>query len=113
MNRQSMMRVVPRYPYSYPSGGTYVELGKLGAIVGLCGAGAANLRRLQREEISGGEALVGTLKTGVASGIATATASLAGSQFRSSLLSWVATLATGTAVMYALNLESQEKAHES
>jgi hypothetical protein len=94
MNRQSMMRVVPRYPYSYPSGGTYVELGKLGAIVGL-------------------EALVGTFKTGVASGIATATASLAGSQFRSSLLSWVATLATGTAVMYALNLESQEKAHES
>ena len=95
-----------QYPYSNQN--NLVELGKLGAIVGLCGAGATNLHRIRREEISGGEALVDTLKTGVAAGVATATAGLVARQFSSSPLSLVATLATGTAVMYMLNLESKE-----
>jgi hypothetical protein len=99
----------PRWPSS-PDTNRYLELGKFGAVVGLCGAGAANLRRMQRDEITGSEALFDSLRTGVAAGLATATAGLVASQFRSSLLSLAATLATGTAVMYALNTESREKA---
>lgn len=87
----------------------YWELGKLGAVVGVCGAGAANLRRLQRAEISPAAALVHTFKAGVASGMATATAGLAGQQFRSSVASLVATVTAGTAVMYVLTGESSEK----
>lgn len=94
------------YQPPVPNTSTYWELGKLGAVVGVCGAGATNLRRLQRAEISTGEALVHTLQAGVASGMATATAGLAGSQFRSSLVSLVATVAAGTAVMYVLSGES-------
>jgi hypothetical protein len=90
-----------------PALSAYVEMGKIGAVVGLCGAGAANIRRLRREEISGGEVLVATLKTGVASGLATAAATMVASQFRGSTLSLLATLATGTAVMYALGAESR------
>lgn len=97
------------YPVStYPRGLSHaspslVELGKLGAVVGLCGAGAHNLRRLRRNEIAPGTALTNTLGVGIASGLATASAGLVASAFRpSSLLSLAATLATGTAVMYAL-----------
>jgi hypothetical protein len=98
-------------PYQYPlpnphPGTTYWELGKLGAVMGVCGAGASNLRRLQRAEINPGQALAHTLRAGVASGVATATAGLAGGQFRSSLVSLAATVAAGTAVMYVLSSES-------
>jgi hypothetical protein len=84
-----------------------VEMGKLGAIVGLCGAGAQNLKRIGREEIEPAAALADTLRVGVASGLATAAAALVAGAFRPSpLLSLVATLATGTAVMYALTQDS-------
>ena len=79
-----------------------LALGKLGAVVGLCGAGAQSLRRLRDEQITGGEALFRTLRTGVAAGLATATAGLVASQFRSPLAALAATLVTGTAVMYVL-----------
>ncbi len=95
----------PSTPYT----NNYLELGKFGAIVGFCGASAANLRRVQGKEISGSEALFDSLRTGVAAGLATATAGYVANQFRGSLLSFAATLATGTAVMYALNTESREK----
>lgn len=98
-------------PYQPPAStiNPYWELGKLGAVMGVCGAGAANLRRLQRAEISPSEALVHTLRAGVASGMATATAGLAGHQFRSSMVSLAATVTAGTAVMYMLNGEASEK----
>jgi len=100
-----------RQPLS-PNASSLVELGKLGAVVGLCGAGAHNLRRLRRDEIEPGKALADTLRVGVVSGLATATAGLVASALRpSSLLALAATLATGTAVMYALNQESDAPAH--
>ena len=94
---------------STPSTNSYLELGKFGAIVGFCGASATNLRRVQDNEISSSEALFDSLRTGVAAGLATATAGYVANQFRGSFLSLAATLATGTAVMYALNTESREK----
>jgi len=100
-----MNRTYNQQAQAMPSG--LVEMGKLGAIVGICGAGAHNLKRLRREEIEPSNALADTLRVGVASGLATATAALVAGAFRPSpLLSLVATLATGTAVMYALSQES-------
>ncbi len=61
-----------------------VEMGKLGAIVGLCGAGAQNLKRIGREEIEPAAALADTLRVGVASGLATAAAALVAGAFRPS-----------------------------
>jgi hypothetical protein len=90
-----------------PTANPYLEMGKIGAVVGLCGAGAANLRRLQREEVTRAEAAVDTLRTAVASGLATAAATLVAGQLRSSVLSLLASVATGTAVMYALNAETR------
>lgn len=104
---------LPRYGESpSPTTARLLEFGKFGAVVGLCGAGARNLQRLRRDEIEAGRALADTLRVGVASGLATATAGLVASVFRSSsLLALAATLATGTAVMYALNRESDAPAH--
>ncbi len=83
-----------------------VELGKLGAVVGLCGAGAASLHRLQAGEIDGRTAALETLRGGAVAGVATAAATLVASRFSPGLLSLAATLATGTAVAYALTAES-------
>lgn len=91
-----------------PASASYVEMGKIGAVVGLCGAGAGNIRRVRNHEIGSGEAVVDTIRTGVASGLATAAATMAAGQFRSSTLSLLATLATGTAVMYALSAETRK-----
>ncbi len=100
-------------PYSttllVPGTNHYLELGKLGAVVGLCGAAAVNLRRMQANEATGAEALLDTVRTGVAAGLATATAGFVANQFRGSIASTVATLATGTAVMYVLNTEAPHK----
>ena len=110
-SHQQQVYAAATYPQwqATPYTNSYLELGKFGAIVGVCGAGAANLRRMQRNEITGAEALVDSLRTGVAAGLATATAGLVANQFRSSALSLAATLVTGTAVMYALNTESRDK----
>ena len=110
MNRQYPIVNPAHYPS--PHQNSLVELGKLGALVGLCGAGATNLHRLRRARVDATEALVDTLKTGVATGVATATAGLVARQFRAPSLATLATLATGTAVMYMLNLESKENPHE-
>lgn len=110
-----MIRDYPLSSYRHPISATtanLLELGKLGTLVGLCGAGANNLRRLRREDIEPAKALADTLRVGVASGLATATAGLVASAFRPSpLLALAATLVTGTAVMYALNQESDAPAH--
>ena len=112
-HRQQVDAVVSQSQWpSTPYTNRYLELGKFGAIVGFCGSSATNLRRVQRDEITGSEALFDSLRTGVAAGLATATASFVANQFRSSFLSMAATLATGTAVMYVLNTESREKTDE-
>jgi len=90
----------------YPN--RYLELGKFGAIVGLCEAGATNLRRLQADQVTRDEALFDTLRTGVAAGLATAAAGFVANQF-SPTPSLLATLATGTAIMYILNTETSGK----
>ncbi len=89
------------------------EMAKLGTLIGLTGAGAANLHRFQQGEVGSGEAALSTLRTGVASGVATAAATLVASQFRSPALALAATLATGTATMYALNAAGQSKREPS
>jgi len=97
------------YPTYYGQGqaqpAPYVQMGKLGAVVGVCGAGALNLRRVRTAEIDSGEAVVDTFRAGLASGLASAAAALVAGQFRSPALSLLATVATGTAVMYALTAE--------
>jgi len=92
---------------SVPNAGALWEAGKFGAVVGLCGAGAVNLHRLQADELSRREATIDTLRTGVAAGVATAAATLVASQFRGSVLPLLATLATGTALMYAFTARGQ------
>jgi hypothetical protein len=82
-------------------------MAKLGTLIGLTGAGALNLHRYQQGELVPSEAALNTLRAGVASGLATAAASLVASQFRSPTLAIAATLVTGTAAMYALNAPSK------
>ena len=82
-------------------------------MVGACGAGAQNLRRYQDQEVDPAAAITATLKASLAAGLAAGTAGLVASQFRSSpALSLLATLATGTAVMYALNHLTQPQAEK-
>lgn len=117
----------PSYPSgyaSYPSEAGYTgyaaaplnsawQLAKVGAVVGACGAGAQNLRRYQDQEVDPAVAITATLKASLAAGLAAGTAGLVGSQFRSSpTLSLLATLATGTAMMYALNHLTQPQAEK-
>jgi hypothetical protein len=86
--------------------GNVVEMGKIGAVVGLCGAAALNLHRLQAGEVDRRDAALDTLRGGAIAGVATAAATLVGSRFGSDLLGLAATLATGTAVVYALTAET-------
>ena len=86
-----------------------LELGKLGAVVGLCGSGAANLHRLQAGTVDQRGAALDTLRGGAFAGLATAAAALVAANFRSELLSLAATLATGTAVAYALTADPAPK----
>lgn len=103
----------PGYP-AYGAAGSFgnapfanvVEMGKIGAVVGLCGAAAANLHRLQAGEVDRRGAALDTLRGGAIAGVATAAATLVGSRFGSDLLGLAATLATGTAVVYALTAET-------
>lgn len=105
-----------RYPSAYPAhasqAGTPLAMGKVGAVVGVCGAGAANLHRLQKHEVSGGDAVVDTLRAGLISGLAAASATYVAGQFRSPAMSLLATVATGTAVAYALTGNGRRKPEE-
>jgi hypothetical protein len=86
---------------------------KTGAVVGATGAAAMNLHRIRRSEIDWQEALGNTIKVGFTTGVATAAAAAVGQMVaRHPLLSLAATLATGTAVMYALNDQRKETADE-
>lgn len=103
----------PAYPVScnstpYSPSAAF-QMAKLGTLIGLTGAGAMNLHRYQQGELAPSEAALNTLRAGVASGLATAAATLVASQFRSPTLAIAATLVTGTAAMYALNAPAPSK----
>ncbi len=90
-----------------------LDAAKTGAVVGATGAAAANLHRIRHGEIDWQEAATQTIKVGFTAGVATAAATAVGRLFvRSPLLSLAATLATGTAVMYALNNPKREQEDE-
>ncbi len=107
----SMVNGMPYNPAPYNSSALF-QMAKLGTVIGLTGAGAANLHRLQQGEIASSEAALNTLRTGVASGLATAAATLVASQFRNPTLALAATLVTGTATLYALNSPAQPKRNQ-
>jgi hypothetical protein len=77
---------------------------KTGAIVGGTGAAAMNLHRMRQDGLAWQQAATNTLKVSLTAGVATAAATAVGRMFvRHPTLSLVATIATGTAVMYALS----------
>lgn len=83
---------------------------KNGAIIGGTGAAAIQLRRMQNEGIGWDEVAKGTLKGAAQVGLAATAATAVGSLFRNNqALSLAATLATGTAVMYVLNHETESE----
>ena len=90
--------------------GNVIEMAKFGAVVGLCGAGAASLHRLQAGEVDRRGALLDTLRGGAVAGVATAAATLVSARISNGWLSLAATLATGTAVAYALTAEAAPEA---
>lgn len=90
-----------------------LDAAKTGAVVGASGAAAANLHRLRRQEVGWEDAMANTVKVGFAAGVATGAATAVGRLFMGSpALSLAATLATGTAVMYALNKERENASDE-
>ena len=90
-----------------------LDAAKTGAIVGATGAAAVNLHRARRGEVDWQEGLGNTVKVGFSAGVATAAATAVGHMFaRQPALSLLATLATGTAVMYALNDNDKEESDE-
>jgi len=90
---------------SRPVTNPYLEAGKVGAIIGLCGAGATNLRRLQAQRIDTTEAVVASVRTAAATGLATATTAFVASRFSGGLTSLAVTVATGTLAMYLIGTE--------
>jgi hypothetical protein len=86
-----------------------LEAGKTGAMLGTAGAAAMNLHRMQRDGITWQAALLSTAQAGVYAGIATAAATAVGRMAgHNPTLSLAASLATGTAVMYALTSPKKE-----
>lgn len=76
---------------------------KTGAIVGATGAAAQNLHQMRNDGLDWQQALTNTARIGLTVGVATAAATAVGRMFsRQPTLSLLATLATGTAVMYVL-----------
>lgn len=86
-----------RYPQRSP-----YEMARIGAVAGLCGAGARNIYRLRNDEIDPAQAVINTLKASATSGLAAGAASVVSSQFRTPLVSVLAGIAAGTAVIYGL-----------
>lgn len=97
-------------PYPYPSSGmpgqSLFKMAALGAVIGAVGAASVNLRRLQRHEIQGQQALLNTLQVSASSAVATAAATaVAGYIGGGPVAATAVTVATGTGVMYLLNPE--------
>ncbi len=90
-----------------------LQAAKTGAIVGATGAAAVNLHKLRADQTDLPSALKQTAKAGIAAGAATAAATAVGRLFvRHPTLSLLATVATGTAVMYALTARPKESHDE-
>lgn len=79
------------------------QLAAIGAVVGASAAAGASLRRLQRGEITAGEAFADTGRAALASGAASAAAGAAASAVAGQGLVRLGVLfAAGTAVMYGI-----------
>ena len=89
-----------------------LDAAKTGAVVGGAGAAAIQLHRYRRDGISWQEAARGTLEGALKVSVETTAATAVGRLFDNSALSLMATLATGTAVMYALNRPREEAVDE-
>ncbi len=90
-----------------------LQAAKTGAIVGATGAAAVNLHKLRADQTDWPSALKQTAKAGLAAGAATAAATAVGRLFvRNPALSLLASVATGTAVMYAITAKSKESHDE-
>ena len=93
----------PATPYQQQEVSWLLEATRTGMIVGGAGAAALNLHRMRDHGMGWQEALGTTLKTSLKAVTATAAASAIGRMFAGNpAFAVVATLATGTAVMYAL-----------
>ena len=109
--------VQPQSPYSQQpqasrsSGDTcaaLLQLAVTGAVVGASAAAGANILRVQRQEISAGEAIADTGRAAAAAGVATAVAGAAASTIANQGLARLGVLlAAGTAVMYGLQRSRQ------
>ena len=90
-----------------------LDAARNGAMVGAAGAAAANLHMLRQQKVDWQDALRNTAKVGLTAGVATVAATAVGQMLgRNSMLSAAAALATGTAVMYALNKPAGESHDE-
>lgn len=87
---------------TYPQRSAY-EMVRIGAVAGLCGAGARNIYRMRNNEIDRAQAVVNTLKGSATAGLASGAAAMVASQFRTPLVSALAGIAAGTAVIYGLD----------
>ncbi|AGA32308.1 hypothetical protein TVNIR_0607 [Thioalkalivibrio nitratireducens DSM 14787] len=113
------MQVLSPYPQHPAALQPQQELNRLldaartGMMVGGAGAAALHLHRMRDQGIGWQEALGSSVKTSLQAGVATAAASAVGRMFAGNpVLAAAATLATGTAVMYALTARQQESSHE-
>lgn len=89
---------------------TLLDAGKTGAMVGTAGAVAMNLQRMEQGGITWQAALRGTAQAGLYAGIATAAATAVGRMAgHNPILTTVASLTTGAAVMYALTTRRKER----
>lgn len=89
-------------PYVARTARSHYEMARIGAVAGICGAGARNLQRLRHHQIDRSEAAVDTLRAGLTAGLAAGAASVVSSRIRAPALSVIAGIATGTAVVYGL-----------
>jgi hypothetical protein len=110
LRQEAYPNAYQRSAYPTGAGNSYLDMGKFGATVGLCGAAAANLHKLRNEQVTAGEAIIDSLRTGAAAGLATAAAGYVANQFRSPTTSLAATLIAGTAFMYLLNSDGPAEA---
>ena len=96
----------PHNPVRSSSDGTckaVLQLATLGAVVGASAAAGANIRRVQRDQVTAGEALVDTGRAAVTAAAASAIAGVAAAAVSNEGLTRLGILfAAGTAVSYAI-----------
>jgi hypothetical protein len=103
----------PVTPYQQQQLNWLLDAARTGMIVGGAGAAAVNLHRMRDHDMRWQEALGSTIKTSLKAGAATAAASAVGRLFAGHpALAVAATVATGTAVMYALTSPQKETVDE-